>query len=343
MSEKSVNVKVTAPPRIHMGLIDCGNATPRQFGGCGFAVDGLYTHVKASPASRTSLRPSKYIDISERTTQDIKKVLHLTDEAFGKASVRIKTMPPEHRGFGSKTSILLSVASAVYGCYYGQTNDFEAIVRLTNRGGASGVGVNTFWHGGFVRDAGHLVEPGKRLFLPSAASTPLSSPPLISHFYMPDNWYVHLYTNTNAKSIEGEREVEFFKKITPLPDIDIYKTISVIDHGICPAIKERDIVQLGHAVSELNQTGMKKHEVKIQPPGSIEFLKQAWQANLPAGVSSFGPTIYIIDKKNRSNLATIREIASKCNGVKWVGTFDFDNNGVRLEMETKGGPITINP
>lgn|GEM_PF-2894591 len=54
-----MKVKVIAPARLHLGLIDCGNATDRLFGGIGLTIDGIGTEIISST--------SKYWEVKYKT------------------------------------------------------------------------------------------------------------------------------------------------------------------------------------------------------------------------------------------------------------------------------------
>ena len=166
---------ITTHSRLHLGLHDCGYATERLFGGVGITFKGFPTSVKASVSEETNLRFSLGTQLSDRALDDVNKLISQLESQYGTFSVEVISVTPEHRGFGSKTSLLSAIAWSVVKLMKGhQTATPADIMQLTGRGGTSGIGVNSFWYGGLIADGGHKASI-ERDFAPSAARTCTSS------------------------------------------------------------------------------------------------------------------------------------------------------------------------
>ena len=79
----------------------------------------------------------------------------------------------------------------------------------------------------------------------------------------------------------------------------------------------------------MNQSGMKAIEVDLQTTHTQNFLSTAWKYQLPAGLSSFGPTVYVIRNADDTLPRGIR-LAKTC-GLDHLGSFKFNNTGARTE------------
>src|SRR6185369_4242893 len=156
---------VSTSPRLHLGLLDCGNATLRQFGGIGLAIDGLRTEVHAVPSVAWEIDYEKDVHLSQRTHGDVQALLERLHDVLPATRISVKSSAPEHMGLGSKTSLLLAITTAAFAVYKKKLPRQE-IIKLTQRGGTSGAGVNLFWEGGLVIDSGHDIPPEARTFAP---------------------------------------------------------------------------------------------------------------------------------------------------------------------------------
>jgi len=323
------HVRITAYPRLHFGLHDCGNATNRLFGGIGAAIKGPPTIVEATFSKTTSYSVSfTAADMSDRTVEAVNNLIERLQLASdGHYAITVVSSAPEHMGLGSKTSLLLAIVEAVAAIDDTLMKyDRDSLVRLTQRGGTSGVGVNTFRLGGLIADGGHRSHI-ERNFAPSSARKPDDIAPVIARVALPDEWRVALFYDPLHQSIEGQTEKAYFKKIMPLPEIDNLCALAATYHGILPAVIDKDLDQLAVAFKDMNNTGMKRHELNLQTDSSKQFLSAIWGHGYAAGVSSFGPAIFVIHHRDSPNIAITREIAHQ-SGLTELGIYEFDNSGV---------------
>src|SRR3990167_10716023 len=248
MAEYADSFYVSAPARLHLGLHDCGYATRRIFGGVGVSIDGFPTTVESSRSDTSELQFDIGLQPSERTINEAQLLTQKISQEIGEVSVTVRSLAPEHHGFGSKTSLLLAIAqSAFLAAGYNPYEQKARIVELSRRGGTSGIGVNSFWTGGLVVDGGHKAPSQDRLFLPSSERRSNKVPPVIVHANMPRNWVVQTYYDPEFRAIEGDEEKALFQSIMPLSHEDIHKTISATYHGIVPAVIEADLEQFGRS------------------------------------------------------------------------------------------------
>lgn len=331
MQKRLQKVKVCAPPRIHMGLIDCGRATDRLYGGAGFSFDGLCTSVSASPAEEWRVEFADQVKHSLRTEDEVDQLIsRLEDVDVPPVEITIDKMAPEHVGLGSKTTLLQSVALAAF-CARNIPYSKSHIVKLTRRGGASGIGVNTFWSGRLIVDGGHHLAKQDRQFQPSSHRVPDNIPPILARVDMPKDWSVAIFYDPNFLGIEGKREALIFSEVMPVEEIQCLTALSLIYHGVLPSIHEHNLKTLSAAIHDLNNTGMKKIEVSQQSVMTQKCLAAFWQNGLPAGLSSFGPCIYVIGETNGEEIETAKKIATTYALID-LGKYHFRKRGVTIKQ-----------
>ena len=167
---RMTTVRVEAPARLHMGMLDASGDGPRRFGGLGVAVSRPAVVVEASASDEA--RPSKAPD-AERALAVAQRCRDALGLATG-ARVRVLEAIPAHAGLGSGTKLALAVTAAL-AALAGQSPDPAAMARTAGRGARSAVGLWTFALGGFV------VEGGRRRGVEEPA-------PLLTRHAMPDEW-----------------------------------------------------------------------------------------------------------------------------------------------------------
>ncbi len=331
MLNKVKKVEVSAPARIHLGLIDCGFATDRQYGGAGISVDGLFTKLTCRPSKNWEITFNELLDISQRTFLEVDSLLNRLDEFVHPSSIVVDSMAPEHTGFGSKTALLLSITASVFAADQKEINKDE-IVKITRRGGASGIGVNSFWNGGLIVDAGHAIAKNERVFTPSSCRIPTRLPPIISSKELPHNWRIALFYDPKTSRVGGEREIQFFRENLPIENLQCLTTMALIFHGLLPSVHEQDLSSFKKIVRSLNETGMKKVEVAYQTTSTQQFLKNLWEKECGAGLSSFGPGVFVIDESTGNDFIFAENIASKLGLLK-IGEYGFRNSGASITTE----------
>lgn len=285
-------VEVVAYPRLHMTLIDLAGTTYRTYGGVGFFADKPRTVVRSSPHDKFELRAGGIVDAT--VLADVEAHLSAIKASLPAAGAQIEIvqMPPSHCGFGSKTSLLMATLSAIFKMV-GLKVPPRELVELSGRGGTSGVGINGFFTGGFVFDGGHQ-RAAAASFLPSRARLRFRPPPLTARLPAPEAWSLILL-HVPGKRLEGQQEVEFFERNTPIPVGEVHEVLALVYHGVLPAVAEANHELLALAVKGIQKTGFKKREIENQGDdvrAALEHLNST--PRVAAGLSSLGPLIYII-------------------------------------------------
>ena len=313
---------VTGYPRIHVTLVDLGHGTDRKYGGAGFAVNGLTTTASAKEANHT-----KFVGPSHFESGDIggiwEAVDRLSDKTGTHFDVSVRCNAPSHVGLGTKTSCVLAAlqaCNAVSGAEIGT----RELVKLSNRGGTSGIGVNTTFVGGFVADAGQAANAVVPLLPSSAAMENYELPPAIVKLSVPENWRIHLFL-PDGKRVAGPAERDFFASNTPIPRSEVLEILASVYHGVAPAFALGHLPDLARSLRRIHGLGFKMREVANQGGSVIELLRYLNDlGNLAVGMSSMGPLVYAIADHASENLAL--QFKSRY-GSAYLGEFTPRNKG----------------
>jgi beta-ribofuranosylaminobenzene 5'-phosphate synthase len=320
-------IRISAPSRLHFGLLNLSGIADRKYGGIGLALDAPVTEVEVSLAKSTS--------VSGELTEDQEHALRCLCSTMLSSKRRTKIVvrqsPPPHHGYGSKTALLLSVAAGLNKLWTLGYADGD-LIRITGRGGTSGVGVWAFFRGGMIVDAGHAVGQSLQ-FLPSRGQLPLNPPLLVARYPVSRRWRIATLHFEEA-SLGGAQEQEFFSNNTPLERHESLSTIAIAHHGIVPAFLERDLAALRFNLIELHQVGFKARELAVQLPNVCACLGRLWTIEGAAsGMSSLGPLLFsVYDHDHEVTLAPIfQSIAAEFGARLQITT--IRNHGVRICSE----------
>ena len=116
----------------------------------------------------------------------------------------VESAPREHAGLGLGTQLTLAagVALTQFSGINEPPSPYELAAEL-GRGRRSSVGTHGFAHGGLVVEAGHA--PGE----------PLG--PLVARVDLPESWRVVIVIPRGLDGLSGNREVEAFGDLPPVP------------------------------------------------------------------------------------------------------------------------------
>src|ERR687891_918579 len=192
-------VRVEAPARLHMGMLDVAGAGARRFGGLGVAL--------SRPAAVVGARPADPVPAEGPDAERALAVAGRCREALGLAGgarVRVLEAIPAHVGLGSGTKLALAVTAAM-AALAGQALKPPALARAAGRGARSAVGLWTFVLGGLVVEGG----VGPRVEQP---------PPLLARHAIPDEWRCVLVIPHAEPGLSGRAEEQAFGELRPVPE-----------------------------------------------------------------------------------------------------------------------------
>ncbi|WP_457612380.1 beta-ribofuranosylaminobenzene 5'-phosphate synthase, partial [Methanocaldococcus sp.] len=299
-------MKILAPSRIHISLIDLNGSIGRVDGGLGLALEKPNLEILGKEDEEIVIDCDNE-KIRERAYKIAKVILN----HIGEKGVYLKILSyfPQHSGLGSGTQLALSIGTLI-SKIYGYSLDPYEIAKITGRGGTSGIGIGAFKYGGFLIDGGHDFKE-KGGFKPSSASKGVKPAPIIFRYDFP--WDLVLII-PEGKNVYGKKEVDIFKKYCPVPLEEVRELCHLILMKLMPSILEKNLDDFGEVINRIQYLGFKKVELNLQ----IEVVKDLisnLQQIAYSGLSSFGPTIYALGNK-KEIVSLAKEILDKydCKG-----------------------------
>jgi len=308
-------VMVSAPSRLHLGLIDLSGALGRVDGGIGIALAIPRTVIIAEPA------PAIRVSGADRETtlraEEVSRAVTASLGISGGVHITIRATPPGHVGLGSGTALSLAVARAITELY-GMPVPAEQLAAITGRGGTSGIGTAAFTTGGFLLDGGHSFGAAgeKQDFRPSRASRGVRVAPVTARHDFPEDWQILLVIPEPAAPVHGSIEEDIFRAGCPIPLCDVSAICHEVVMRMLPGVVEHDLDLFAAAVNRIQELGFKR--VELARPAAvvhtlIASLRDAGAAC--AGMSSFGPAVYAVTDSSLSGLeSAAREILGERAG-----------------------------
>lgn len=324
---RAVEYKVSAPSRLHFGLIDLTGDHGRIDGGAGVAIAHPRIVVHARPGAGSLSVPEGVDSLVRGLADGLQIDLKTIDLEL------LERVPP-HVGLGSHTQLALAIGTAL-GLAADRDLQPKEIARAAQRGGTSGIGVNIFAGGGFIIDGGHSFGPGKEkeVCLPSSASR-ADVAPMLARYELPPEWRFAVVTPRSEPGAHGSREVDLFRENFPLEAADTGEVCRWVLMGLMPGAAAGDLELLGRSLTAIQQTGFKKLEVSLQPKPIMELGDIMVEAGASgAGLSSFGPTVYALaGDETRARAAVDAALAHlEHRGIEADGWITPpDNQGVRI-------------
>jgi beta-ribofuranosylaminobenzene 5'-phosphate synthase len=328
MQMKKLSMEIVAYPRIHISLIAMNSSGYRKHGGIGFAISDPHIRVRARVSKQFKLDDRRSVQLEKHeysrllgTLEDVYAKEKLTQKLFIEVSGEL--IP--HHGFGSETSLRLACLELLL-LLNGKNYDKEKLISLSGRGGVSGIGIHSYFEGGFIFDAG--IKSDSKEFKPSNLRETRKNIPLklIKTFVEP--WDIGLYLNSKIKNVPEAVEADFFKNACPIAEIETYEILYHCVYGSLSSIIEKDKKNFLESVNMIQNTKWKLLERNLYKGVIEDDEKILFNAGASAvGMSSLGPLLYFL-----ADIPIERVIEnSKIQGLK--GTFHkafLQNNGRKI-------------
>lgn len=275
-------IRITTPSRLHITLIDLNASLGRVDGGVGLTLDEPSMTIAAIETNG---------GVFVTGSGDLKRIKAAAEAVIPNGQgihITVEDAYPDHVGLGSGTQSALAAGWAV-NVMYDLGLSVRQVAALVGRGGTSGIGVESFEHGGFILDGGHRFAD-KGAFSPSAASSVPPGPVLFRHDF-PD-WPL-VVAIPELKGASSQREVDIFQEYCPLPLGEVQAVSHIILMEMLPALVEEDMGVFGDAINRIQEIGFKQREVGLQTDEvrrCMEIMRENGACGV--GMSSFGPTVY---------------------------------------------------
>src|SRR4051812_2222673 len=308
-------VRVEAPARLHLGMLDASGQGPRRFGGLGVAVSRPAVVVEASDSDALEVEGPD----AERARAVAARCLEALGGGRG-ARLRVLEAIPAHAGLGSGTKLALAVTAAL-SALRGESPEPAAMAAMAGRGARSAVGLWTFALGGLV------VEGGRR---PGRAQPA----PLVVRHAMPDEWRCVLAMPAADPGLSGGEEAAAFADLRPDPERSAL-IAQIVLTALLPALVERDLAEFGAALTALQRlvgdafAGVQGGTFHPRAAPLVDALLRLGAAG--AGQSSWGPAVYGIVGAEEQARELARRLRDELGAGGWADVVRFDNRGARLE------------
>jgi beta-ribofuranosylaminobenzene 5'-phosphate synthase len=309
-------VRVDAPARLHMGMLDASGEGARRFGGLGVAVTRPAAVVEASPSDELTVDGPD----GQRARAVAERCLAALGDGRG-ARVRVLEAVPPHAGLGSGTKLALAVTAALT-ALHGQSPDPAAMARMAGRGARSAVGLWTFALGGFV------VEGGRR----RGAEGPA---PLLTRHAMPDEWRCVLAIPAAEPGLSGGAEEAAFADLRPDPGRSA-QIAHIVLTALLPALAERDLPEFGAALTRLQRlvgdafAPIQGGTFHPRAAPLVDALLRLGAAG--AGQSSWGPAVYGIVGSEEEGADIAARLQPEVGAGGRAEVVSFDNRGARVDV-----------
>lgn len=288
------SIRISAPARLHVNLFDMSDQGYRQNGGVGFCITDFDTIMEFAISPEFGVIDRRSDGLTKFEAESLigfLQELYRVNNYSHKITIKFLSGPPPHSGFGTGTASKLACAEAA--SIFNENKSSQAqLISASGRGGTSGVGINTYFHGGLSVDFG-VKATGARLAPSSARRNPPTQPVQLLNIKLPDDWRFGVIIPPNANKISAKDEIEFFNKTCPIPLSSVHESIYHAVSGMACAALEADYLTFCASINAIQKTQWKKAEWAAQS-NTLETIKGYLQGvgAKCVGLSSLGPAIY---------------------------------------------------
>jgi beta-RFAP synthase len=317
-------VVVTAPARLHFGMLDPVGIGLRRFGGFGVGIE--------SPRVVVSVRPIPGDEVVVTGSQ-ADRAARFARRAWtrlgigGGVEVDVREAIPPHMGLGSGTKLGLAIARGLAELA-GIAAAPEQLAQASGRAARSSVGVWTFAAPGLVVEAG-VTDEG-------------SVSPLVLRHVMPERWRCVLALPLGVEGLSGDVEQRFFGQladsVTAEPSV-----ARLLVTALLPGLLAGDIDEFGVALTEIQRaigSIFASQQGGVFHPRAAPLVDALHAMGVGAvGQSSWGPTVYGIVDGPELAADIADRLSAQADARTDVSVVDFDRRAARVARDVSArGP-----
>ena len=288
-------LRIKAFPRIHITLIGMNKDGYRLNGGIGFSISSPILDINFETSNTIDIIDKRIYGFTEDELHRLKNHINQVakNQDFEKVFICVinEGIIQSHVGFGSNTMIYLACIEALF--ILNQRNySEEDVIALSGRGGTSGIGVNTYFRGGFIFDTGIAIH-GQRTHAPSSAfvSKECKQPLLMKSVELPF-WDLGICIPQIVPKTE-EEESRFFQANCPIGKKDVEKILYESVYGATSSLMENNFKMFCNSINTIQQTKWKSLERNLYGDTIIEVEDTIRKNGARCvGMSSMGPMLY---------------------------------------------------
>ncbi len=333
------SVLVSAPSRLHFGLLSIGDSLPVNYGGAGLMLAQPQTVVEVASSDRLQVDIRRTAGVSPLILDPSSRLLPLVQtwhRSFGRAagveeafveelplSICIHESPPVHMGLGAGTQLALSVGAALCRHFGLELPGPQELAVGMGRGRRSAIGSHGFFRGGFMIDCG------------LASSERFSE--LAMQLAFPDDWPVLLILPQLPHGSHAEEERTAFADATGV--VEVRECLERIRNELLvPALLARDHPGFAVALHDYNTLSGRQYSA-VQPgqfhsPAVGRIVAAVLEAGCPGVIqSSWGPGVAVILPDHSAAVELHARLACESlpalEGAGFILT-SADNEGARV-------------
>lgn len=285
-------LQIRVPARLHVTLIDLSKDGYRRNGGIGFSLQELHATLTFEKSNFVELSALSIHGFSEPEIARLTSVLEQQKKLSGLSGIRLQraSFSNRHSGFGTGTAAAMACIEAFHLINAVELSPSE-IIRLSGRGGASGVGVHGYFSGGFIFDVGRAFDDS-RLSSSDNVSSGFAPPTAFSRLNFPE-WKIGVVQLPVDLIVPLVTENLLFEKNLPLKDIDVHSTAYHSIFGTCAAVLESNFASFCRSINNIQNCAWKNSEIELYGETVRKYMSRLRLLGCDAvGMSSVGPTMY---------------------------------------------------
>lgn len=317
LTPKKGKVFVKAPARIHLSVLDMNRFAPDHAGGggIGFAIQ-CYCTAEVECIKKGFVIDYTRADIVENFAAVFSKAVGYT----GGFKIKATDHERKHVGLGSTSTVMITVATALNEAVGAPLTNAELRQLIGHNyveetaegtiafGFETGVGPAASTYGGMAVMGDELV--------------------LVYHHPFAEGYNVFIVVPPTDISSAGTKEFDLLMnraRSLDYRDRELKAYFFMMD--FIPALERGDVKKVGDVIWEIEFRGSKRAEVEHHSYRIYQYMSMLREAGLEfVGMSSVGPSIAIVTKKSRSEIAEIL----KPIGLEIAIETKVDNNGLSV-------------
>ncbi|NUQ65286.1 MAG: hypothetical protein HUU20_22700 [Pirellulales bacterium] len=310
-------IQVTAPSRLHFGILSVNRSGGRQFGGVGAMVE--------LPGLQVSIRPAERLEISGLLVERTRRIAESLSRDGGGAHCRIEVTqaPPEHVGLGTGTQLSMAIAAALNALAGRPPLDAVRFARCAARGERSAIGLYGFLHGGVLFEAG------------KTETEEIS--PLVARAELPADWRFVLICPRGEFGLSGDAERRAFAALPPVPEHRSTTLERLAGDILLPAAARADFETFSEALYEFGYLAGLNFAQEQGGPFAGRRLESLVATARTLGVrgvgqSSWGPTLFALCPNSSTAAEFLKrfiEVSAGRDLQTWISR--PNNSGAKIE------------
>ena len=313
-------VHITAPSRLHFGLLSLGQRRGRQYGGVGAMINRPALKVQIEPADELVCH-GPLADRAKRFALHWAQFHQLPQP---RCTIDVVAAPPEHVGLGVGTQLGLAIAAGLSALVGLPTMTAPELAISVGRGQRSAVGTYGFTMGGLIVEQGKL--PGE----------PIS--PLDCRIDMPEGWRFLLVRPLGSIGLSGSDEAAAIDSLPAIAPETTERLVAEARDHLIPAAATGDFHAFAVSVYRYGHLSGSCFAARQGGPFNGPLLAELVEriralGGEGAGQSSWGPTVFAVFENEADAQSLQHSLQASWSGPQ----LDFviappNNSGAQIDV-----------